>query len=546
MIRRIVVESDDEDPLPVPITQATVITKNLNSSSKASSKNSSTIPSSRNNMNAVVFQSLDSSSEKDSVSSEERTSFQMNLRSKTKAPITRSSHQSHTTTQKKKLKRAIFDSDEDFIDDGTDDNESVEYIKTVKNRSTSKNEMSDFIVYSDDEEEDEEELNDARYSKRRARKSSVSSDDEEESKEGPRERKRKASARTSPINKKRSRDILHDEDSYGYEHTKASRSSMDKRQRSSFVRDCNVPEGDDEGDEGSLDDFIVNSDEGEDEDEASGNDSNLDSSEGEAEFEEVPLPKASRTSATASSAKGATQPPAPAAQSMSRLRVIRADDEDDEAPTILAISNQALSAQTPASEGLKSVRRRITIDDNSSGDDVPITAARPARRSSSAKKGSALKRRSVFDSDSEEVEEVQDKRGADNEAQDDASVDEEESEEEEDQESEEDGYALYWRVDNQHREATSVIDTSEKSLSMDEHFERYVEMMARVHTDKDALRVWQKHSTSKEAVKFATSARKVQDLFCTYRESILGSNAWSGTFMQELLSRPFYAQHYVS
>lgn len=69
--------------------------------------------------------------------------------------------------------------------------------------------------------------------------------------------------------------------------------------------------------------------------------------------------------------------------------------------------------------------------------------------------------------------------------------------------------------------------------------------MAKVHIDPEALKVWRKFPNSKESLRFTTAAHKVQSVFCTYRESILASSIWSGTFMQELLTRPFLAETYV-
>ena len=40
-----------------------------------------------------------------------------------------------------------------------------------------------------------------------------------------------------------------------------------------------------------------------------------------------------------------------------------------------------------------------------------------------------------------------------------------------------------------------------------------------------------------------SASRQVEDLICTYRESLIGSGAWNAEFCEELQTRPFYHAH---
>ena len=200
--------------------------------------------------------------------------------------------------------------------------------------------------------------------------------------------------------------------------------------------------------------------------------------------------------------------PAEAAESErpSKVRVIAIDDDDDEDD----IPPAAMSASRPTSN--------TDTFDNPPGE-TPDGDVRSSKRRSHAdveRRGSLVKRRRLGESDSEEIEVEEEKDRAEND--DDNGDDEDVALSSEDEEAgseedsvEDDGYSLYWRVDNAHQRDKEVIDCSaEKNLRIEDYFERYIEMMARVHTDREALRVWWQNPRGKEAVRFTTAARKVR------------------------------------
>ena len=176
----------------------------------------------------------------------------------------------------------------------------------------------------------------------------------------------------------------------------------------------------------------------------------------------------------------------------SRVRAIAIDDEDEE-----AVSPPGTNAKSPAPRTSGSG----TTPAEANGGDLSGSLAQPGVR-----RRSLVKRRRLGDSDSEEVE----AEAGDDYDDAEASSEEEEPGSEEDS-VEDDGYSLYWRVDNALQRDKEVIDCSaEKNLRIEDYFERYIEMMARVHTDKEALKVWWQNPRGKEAMRFTTAARKVR------------------------------------
>lgn len=164
-----------------------------------------------------------------------------------------------------------------------------------------------------------------------------------------------------------------------------------------------------------------------------------------------------------------------------RVRAILVDDEDE----FDAVKGSDFKV-TPRKE----VGEKRPVDEESGG-----TRSR-----------TKLKKLRVTDSESES--ENPGDEGDDEEDEEDSSVDEDSSDEQESEDD--DGYSLYWRVDNALQRDKEIDFSAEKHLRMEDYFERYVEMMARVHTDKEALRVWWKNPRGKEAVKFSAASKKVR------------------------------------
>lgn len=70
----------------------------------------------------------------------------------------------------------------------------------------------------------------------------------------------------------------------------------------------------------------------------------------------------------------------------------------------------------------------------------------------------------------------------------------------------------------------------------------YVEMLGTAVLAED----FEEYRSLTASVRMRSAARKVQNLICTTRESLLGSGAWRGEFLKELKSRPFYQTEDVS
>jgi hypothetical protein len=71
---------------------------------------------------------------------------------------------------------------------------------------------------------------------------------------------------------------------------------------------------------------------------------------------------------------------------------------------------------------------------------------------------------------------------------------------------------MYWQLDNANRAGRERMESSmaqDRQLSFADHFERYIEMMVLVHTQKEILHLWRRFPNSKEALRFKASADKV-------------------------------------
>eukprot|EP01033_Poteriospumella_lacustris_P002989 gene2987-2189_t len=77
--------------------------------------------------------------------------------------------------------------------------------------------------------------------------------------------------------------------------------------------------------------------------------------------------------------------------------------------------------------------------------------------------------------------------------------------------------------------------------TLEEAFAKYLELLGKVLISPSFRRQIQERSLSRhQMVAYDKACRQIENLVCTHRESLLGSSAWQGDFLQELQHRPFY------
>ena len=77
-----------------------------------------------------------------------------------------------------------------------------------------------------------------------------------------------------------------------------------------------------------------------------------------------------------------------------------------------------------------------------------------------------------------------------------------------------------------------------KAMSTKEAFELYLEMLARSVADKGFREGMRKNPMSVRYGRYSNAKKKLEDLICTKRESLLGSMQWKLLWVQELRGRP--------